>query len=136
MRLRPDLEHVIGQRPLLFERHFRRCSVPGLVLLWCGEDHRHGLGMDWPNDAVRLRGQERIEQVLVLDRLGLGDAHSRSWPPDTRERRQGPLLVEREPDLRLARLGVLVLRYMGRQVLQLPGSSLGVRSPHQAQIAP
>src|SRR3712207_7752115 len=47
-----DLEHVIGQRPLQFERHFRRRREPGLVLLRCGEDDRHGLRVDGPDDAV------------------------------------------------------------------------------------
>src|SRR5215218_9469135 len=80
--------------------------------------------------------EERIEQPLALDWPRLRAAHSRPWPPDTREGCQRPFLVEREPDRRFARLGIGILCYMDRQALRVPGRAWGDRSYHQAQIVP
>src|SRR5688500_12236836 len=92
-----DLEPVAGQRPLQLERYFRWCGEPGLVLFRGGEDHRHGLRMDRPDDAVRLRGEKRVEQMLALNRLCLGAAHARPGPPDACKSGERPVLVQREP---------------------------------------
>ena len=68
--------------------------------------------MDRPDDAVRLRGQEGEEPVLLGDPIGvlaLRAPHAGPGPPDPREGEERPVLVEGEPDRRLARLRVGVL---------------------------
>ena len=67
-----DLQCAIRQRTLEFERIFRRRREPEVGLLRRAQQHRHGLRMDRRHLGVRIRGQERVEQVLAPDGRGLG----------------------------------------------------------------
>ncbi len=59
---RHDLERAIGQGTLQRPRIAPRRRQPCLHLVGCGEDHRHGLGVDRPDFRVRLSRQE-CEQI-------------------------------------------------------------------------
>ncbi len=48
-------------------RFIPRRPHPGVSLFVCGQDHRHGLGMDRLDDGVRCRGQEPINQMRALN---------------------------------------------------------------------
>jgi anaerobic selenocysteine-containing dehydrogenase len=58
-----DLERVIRQRPLQRLRFIPGRPHPDVTLLVRRQDHRHGLGMDRPNHAVRGGRQEPVNQV-------------------------------------------------------------------------
>jgi hypothetical protein len=59
-----DLKHIIGQGTLQLEGLFDQRGKPHLVLLRRGQDHRHGFRVDRSHDAVRFRGQERVERQI------------------------------------------------------------------------
>ena len=91
--------------------------------------------MDRPHYRVRVGGEERVEQVIALDRLLLGSARPRPRPPDASEEKQRARLRESEPHRRLSlRLGigfVVVLAERGRRH-QAPILGLQPRLPEIA----
>src|SRR3954454_23122536 len=64
-----DLEHIFGQWPLQCLGFIPGRPHPNLTFLVRRQDHRHGLRMDWLNDAVRRRGEEAIDKVRAGYRL-------------------------------------------------------------------
>ena len=49
--------------------------------------------MDWPDDVVRLGRQEAVQQMIALDRIGLGPACPAPIGPDAGERDQRPAVI-------------------------------------------
>lgn len=62
--------------------------------------------MDWFDDAVRIRGQERVQLVVSLARVLHRSANAVPSCPDASEEGEGSFLVERKPALRLPGLGI------------------------------
>ena len=88
-----DLQCAVRQRTLEFERVFRRRREPAVDLLRRAQQHRHGLRVDRRHLGVRVRGQEGVEQVLALDRRGLGAARAGPGSPDAGEGEERPVLA-------------------------------------------
>ena len=89
---------VIRQRPLRRLRPIPRCAHPNVPLLFGGEDHRHGFGMDRRDDSVRRCCQEAVDLMRPRHRLGLRAAIPVERRPDARENEQRPVIVECEPN--------------------------------------
>jgi hypothetical protein len=58
---------------------------PHFPFLCRGEDFRHRFGMHGCDDAVRLAGQEAIDDMFPLDWIGFGAARAFPFGPDAGE---------------------------------------------------
>src|ERR1700741_3671267 len=74
-----------------------RSTHPHIVLLIGGQDHRHGLGMDWFDYGIRRGRQEAIDLMRPRNGFRLRPSVTMEGRPDTRKRKQRPALIEREP---------------------------------------
>src|SRR6516225_1228065 len=64
---RHNVQHAVWQWALQLQRLEGFALQPEVELLGCGQDHRHGLGMDGRDDGVGFSGQEPEQLVLALD---------------------------------------------------------------------
>ncbi len=87
------LESSSGSGLLQTARFIPRRPHPDVSLFVCGQDHRHGLGMDRLDEGVRCRGQEPINQMRARNWFRLGPRAAPSVRPDVSEREQRPLRV-------------------------------------------
>lgn len=121
-----DFEHVVWEWPLEFESLLGRRVKPDIVLLRCRQENWHSLRMDRFDDAVWLACQERIEQVLAFDRVGLGPSYACPGAPDPGKSHQRTVFRLGKPDWCLTRLRVSVFAETGhwneRPVLRLEPS--------------
>ncbi len=93
--------------------------------------------MDRRDDGVGFRGENSIELVMALDRRALQAAYAALGRPKAGKRKQRPILAERKPHRRLARLGVGVFAKRCRRddaatILAQP--SPPVRAHHIADV--
>ena len=103
---RDNRHHRVGQRPLQRARLASRRAQPGVIFFSGGEQDRHRLRVQRADDAVRLRGEEAVELVRAVDRVGLDAADTAPRRPDPGEGEQRPAGAERKPRRRLLRLRV------------------------------
>jgi hypothetical protein len=69
---RHDLQRLIRQRPLQRDCVIDRAIKPRVKLLLGCKQNWHCLGVNWPHDGIRFRGQECEETMLFQDLTSLG----------------------------------------------------------------
>ena len=94
------LQQLVGKEPLEAQGLFSGRIKPDVIFFVCGQDHRHLYGVRRPYHTVRLRSQERIEQVFTFNRVSLRSTHTSLWWRNTCRRRGGTVRYEQELEYR------------------------------------
>ena len=135
--LRDDPQRLVRQGPLQLERLGRVRLKPKLDLFRRRQDDRHGLRVDRRDDRVGLCRQEAEQLVLAVNGRALRPAHAMPGRPEAGEGEERPILIQREPDRRLARLGVGIFAKRCRRddaAAPLAEPSPPVRAFHVADV--